>query len=73
MNTKTVSVPAIGCMGCVRTIENEVSEIVGVTDVKADLDTKRVTVTWDDKTAWHVIASKLQEIDYPAVELAKSA
>ena len=73
MNTKTVSVPNIGCDGCVRTIQNEIKEVAGVVDVKADVKTKRVAVTWDDKTDWQTIASKLAEIDYPAVELANPA
>lgn len=73
MNTKTVSVPNIGCDGCVRTIQNEIKEVAGVVDVKADLKTKLVSVKWDDKTNWQTIASKLAEIDYPAVELANPA
>ncbi len=73
MNTKTFSVPNIGCDGCVRTIQNEVKEVGGVLAVKADLTTKLVTVSWDGNTSWQVIAAKLAEIDYPAVELANPA
>ncbi len=68
MNNKTVRVPNIGCEGCVRTIQNEVSEVPGVTAVKADVDTKLVTVNWDDNTSWAAIQAKLEEIDYPPVE-----
>ncbi len=73
MNSKTVSVPNIGCDGCVRTIQTEIKDIAGVVDVKADLKTKLVSVKWDDKTNLQTIASKLVEIDYPAVELANPA
>ena len=73
MNSKTVSVPNIGCDGCVRTIQNEVKDVAGVVEVKADLKTKLVSVKWDDKTNWQTIAGKLAEIDYPAVELANPA
>lgn len=73
MNTKTVSVPNIGCDGCVRTIQNEIKDVAGVVEVKADLKTKLVSVKWDDITNWQTIASKLAEIDYPAVELANPA
>jgi copper chaperone CopZ len=73
MNTKTVSVPNIGCDGCVRTIQNEIKDVAGVVEVKADLKTKLVSVKWDDKTSWQIIAGKLAEIDYPAVELANPA
>lgn len=70
MNTKVVNVPNIGCDGCVRTIQNEIRDLPGVVEVKADVKTKIVSVKWDDKTNWQTIAGKLAEIDYPAVELA---
>lgn len=68
MSSKTVSVPNIGCMGCVRTIQNEVKAMAGVTAVKADLPSKTVTIDWSDATNWTAIAAKLKEIDYPAAE-----
>lgn len=68
MNSKTVRVPNIGCDGCVRTIQNEVAEIPGVTSVKADVNTKLVTVNWDDAATWQTIQAKLEEIDYPPAE-----
>jgi copper chaperone CopZ len=69
MNTKTVQVPAIGCDGCIRTIQNEVRDVPGVTSVKADLATKMVTVTWGDDGSWDAIRAKLIEIEYPPEEL----
>lgn len=68
MQTKTVRVPNIGCAGCVRTIQNEVAEVAGVTSVKADVNSKLVTVNWDDKTSWSEIEAKLVEIEYPPAE-----
>ena len=68
MNNKTFLVPNISCDGCVRTIQNEVAEVPGVTAVKADVNTKLVTVNWDDSTSWQNIEAKLQEIDYPPAE-----
>ena len=73
MNSKTVSVPNIGCDGCVRTIQNEIKEVAGVVEVKADLKTKLVSVKWDDKTNWQTIAGKPAEIENPVVELANPA
>lgn len=61
---KTVKVPNIGCNGCVRTIQNEVSQVPGVTSVKADLASKSVTVAWNDSTDWSRIEARLIEIDY---------
>ena len=67
MANKTVSVPAIHCQHCVRTIERELSELDGVTSVKADVDTKQVTVTWqEEQVNWDSIRALLEEIGYPS-------
>jgi len=69
MQTKTVSVPSITCGHCVMTIQREVGELKGVSAVKADKDTRRVTVSWDPAaTDWGAIAATLKEIGFPAVE-----
>ncbi len=68
METRTVHVPAIGCNGCIRTIQSEVSQVPGVTAVKAVLPTKLVTVSWDDRTTWQTIRAKLDEIGYAPEE-----
>ena len=65
MERKTFQVPAIGCDGCVKTIKTEVSQLPGVKQVDADVDTKMVTVEWDAPASWNGIQSKLVEIDYP--------
>ena len=64
METKTFHVSNIGCNGCVRTIQTEVSQLAGVKSVKADLPTKMVTVTWEGGTTWDAIKAKLVEIEY---------
>ncbi|MFO7323092.1 MAG: heavy-metal-associated domain-containing protein [Chloroflexota bacterium] len=61
---KTFRVPNIGCDGCVRTIQNELAEIPGVTKVIADRDTKTVVVEWEPPADWPQIEAKLREIDY---------
>ncbi len=68
MQTKTVTVPAIGCAGCVRTIQNEVSEIEGVASVKGDQNSKQVVIEWDAPATWDEIKAKLVEIDYAPQE-----
>lgn len=68
MTTKTVSVPNITCGHCVMTIQREVGELKGVSAVKADKDTRQVTVSWDPAaTDWEAIAATLKEINFPAV------
>ncbi len=64
MERKTFQVPNIGCDGCVRTIKNEVSQISGVKAVDGVVDTKTVTVEWDNPATWQKIADTLKEIDY---------
>ncbi|MBC7869773.1 MAG: cation transporter [Chitinophagaceae bacterium] len=64
MERKTFQVPAIGCDGCVKTIQNEVSEISGVTRVDGDVDSKMVTIEWDTPASWEQISEKLTEIEY---------
>jgi copper chaperone len=65
MQSKTFEVPNISCGHCVRTIENEVSDLAGVGTVKADQDTRMVTVEWDDPATWEQITALLVEINYP--------
>ena len=68
MEMKTVTVPGIGCNGCVNAIEGELGEMSGVQSVKADLDSKQVVVEWNSDTNWNAIRAKLVEIEYPPAE-----
>jgi copper chaperone CopZ len=65
MQTKTFEVPNISCGHCVRTIENEVSDLAGVSKVQADEETRMVTVEWGDPATWDAINALLVEINYP--------
>jgi copper ion binding protein len=66
MASKTFRVPSISCDHCVRTIEREVGELVGVRSVRADTASKVVTVEWQEPPAsWEAIRSLLAEINYP--------
>lgn len=69
MTTRTVNVPNISCGHCVATVEREVGELEGVASVKAEQESKNVTISWDPETSdWTVIQGRLQEIGYPASE-----
>jgi copper chaperone CopZ len=65
MESKTFKVPAIGCDGCVKTITSELSAQPGIRSVKADKDSKLVTVQWDAPATWDSIEATLTEIEYP--------
>lgn len=68
MPVKTVEVPNISCGHCVRTIENELSDLAGVRKVDASQETRLVTVEWEDPQTWENIKATLQEINYPPAE-----
>ena len=47
MTTVTYNVPVMHCNHCTHTVEMEVGELEGVQQVKANLDTKKVEITFD--------------------------
>lgn len=66
MEKETLNVPNISCGHCVSAIESELSEVEGVTAVKADAATKTVTVQWEAPASMDGIRATLSEINYPA-------
>lgn len=64
METKTVTVPNIGCNGCVNTIKNELSALDGVRSVEGSVDTKSITVQFDAPASWQKIIEVMTELDY---------
>jgi copper chaperone len=66
MTTVTYNVPAMHCNHCTHTVEMEVGELEGVQQVKANLDTKKVEITFDTPASEEKIKALLAEIDYPA-------
>ena len=65
MSTITYNIPSIHCMHCTHTIEMELGELPGVQSVKADLESKRVTVTFDAPADDAKVRALLTEIEYP--------
>lgn len=66
MTSITYSVPAIHCMHCTHTIELEVGELDGVKSVKAELESKNVTIDFEAPANEEKIKALLAEIEYPA-------
>jgi copper ion binding protein len=66
MTIVTYSIPAISCGHCTHTIETEVSDLQGVQSVKAEIDTKKVVITFDAPASEEKIKALLAEINYPA-------
>ena len=69
MTSKTFVVPNISCGHCTHTIEMEVGDLAGVTSVKADQESKKVTVEWQGPATWEQIEGLLNEINYPPEQL----
>ena len=66
MNQNKLTVPNISCGHCVSAIESELADLDGVISVKADADTKTVTVQWNAPATIKSIRAALDEINYPA-------
>ncbi len=65
MTTVTYTVPAISCNHCTHTIQTEVGELKGVQSVKAEVDSKKVVISFDAPANEKIIKDLLAEIDYP--------
>jgi copper chaperone CopZ len=62
----TFSIPNISCGHCVSAIESELSDMQGIASVKADAETKTVTVQWNAPATIEGIRATLTNINYPA-------
>jgi copper chaperone len=65
MTTVTYTIPNIHCEHCVHTIKTEVSDLVGVKSVEADLNTKKATIQFIAPATEVRIKELLAEINYP--------
>lgn len=68
MKTVTYSVPNIHCKHCTHTIAMELSELKGVSEVDADVQTRMVKVTFDAPATEQEIIDTLAEINYPIAQ-----
>jgi copper chaperone CopZ len=65
MSTVTYHVPNISCGHCVHTIQMELSELEGISSVKADEASKQVRVEYGPPADESKIRSLLVDINYP--------
>jgi copper chaperone CopZ len=65
MTTVTYTIPNISCGHCVHTIKMEVSDLPGVTNVDADVESKQATITFEAPATEEKIRDLLTEINYP--------
>ena len=62
----TYQVPNISCGHCVHTIQMELGELTGVSNVRASEATKEVVVEFEPPASEDQIEALLTEIHYPA-------
>jgi copper chaperone CopZ len=71
MATTVLSVPTISCSHCENTISEALTPLAGVSSVRVDIPTKKVTVEYDPSAASvEQFKDVLAEEDYP-VEAAE--
>lgn len=69
MTTITVKAPDISCGNCVAHIEKDISALAGVQSVKGAVDTKLVTIVFDEAVLNQAqIAEAMDEAGYPIAE-----
>jgi len=68
MQNVTYRVPGISCGHCVNTIEVELSEVEGVTRVKAEAESKSVSIDFQDPASEGQLIDLLKKINYPIQE-----
>ena len=66
MESNTFHIPNISCGHCTMTIENELNEMDGVSEVRSNVADKTVTVAWQAPVTEIQIRATLKEINYPA-------
>lgn len=66
--TKEINVKGMHCKSCIMLIEDSVSELKGVSSVKADLSKNKVTVNYDDRKVSENDISKAIESEGYKVE-----
>jgi len=66
MKTVTYKIPNISCNHCVHTVEMEVRDLDGVSEVKADVDSQEAKITFDNPATEEGIKELLAQINYPA-------
>jgi copper chaperone CopZ len=68
MEKRTVKIPNINCVHCIRTIESELSGLPYIASVRANLSSKEVEIEWDNEKNWPNIVALLKGINYSPQE-----
>ena len=63
-STVVYTVEGMSCGHCVNSVTEEVGEVAGVTDVKVDLEGKKVTVTGEGQVDDSAVRAAIDEAGY---------
>jgi len=66
MAEETFSIPTISCGHCTKAIQDELTDLEGITRVDGRIEAKTVTVQWESPATRDQILDTLKEINYPA-------
>ncbi len=66
MAEETFSIPTISCGHCIKAIQDELTDLEGITRVDGRIEAKTVTVQWEPPATQDQILDTLKEINYPA-------
>ena len=64
MKTEEIKIANLKCGGCATTIKKELSELIGVDEVKVDKDNDSVTVTYKEEVRENIL-HRLHQLGYP--------
>ena len=68
MEKQAFNIPNISCAHCTKAVENELSEMDGISSIESDVTAKSVTIQWDAPASLENILEVLKEINYPAAQ-----
>lgn len=68
MSTQTFKVAGMTCQHCVASVQEELGELPGVSNVDVSLETGRVTVTSDEGISEEAAGAAVQEAGYTVAE-----
>ncbi|HCX98913.1 MAG TPA: hypothetical protein DG754_02125 [Bacteroidales bacterium] len=67
METLKLNIPSMKCMGCTSTIENHLTKVGGIVEVKTDIESRTAIVSYNGGASIkNLILNTLKGIGYPA-------
>jgi copper chaperone CopZ len=63
----TLQIQNLKCGGCANTIINQLSKLVGVSEVTVNNDTDEVSLNYDSESDLETVKNKLSDLGYPMV------